>query len=45
MDNQELACLQTSMFCPCLDHKDKLQVADLYAACNLPLWTSTFTNI
>ncbi len=28
-----------------LIHKDKLQVADLYATCNLPLWTSTFTNI
>ncbi len=28
-----------------LIHKDKLQVADLYAACNLPLWTSTVTNI
>lgn len=28
-----------------LIHKDKLQVADLYAICNLPLWTSTFTNM
>lgn len=28
-----------------LIHKDKLQVADLYATCNLPLWTSTFTNM
>lgn len=28
-----------------LIHKDKLQVADLYATSNLPLWTSTFTNM